>query len=113
MVSIINNVVYGGPAYSVPAHLSFGQYLVDKFRAICEQDADRIAMVPLNVYYGDLPTSGDTYLVMLSSALKLFSFIPCKPDKIITNYTETVFVLIHSLLYSLNGHKYTTSCFST
>ncbi|XP_063831313.1 uncharacterized protein LOC135080576 isoform X1 [Ostrinia nubilalis] len=38
MVSIINNVVHGGPAFDVPAHLSFGQFVLDKLREY--QDAD-------------------------------------------------------------------------
>lgn len=45
MVSIINNVVYGGPAYYIPSHLSFGQYLLDRFRSIHDTEGDRIAMV--------------------------------------------------------------------
>lgn len=36
---IINKVVSTGPALSVPSHLSFGQYAIDKLRQHCEEDA--------------------------------------------------------------------------
>lgn len=46
MVSIINNVVHGGPAFYIPAHISFGQYVVDKFRAVFDtEEGSKVAMV--------------------------------------------------------------------
>ncbi|KAL0819593.1 hypothetical protein ABMA28_007680 [Loxostege sticticalis] len=45
MVSIINNVVHGGPAFYIPAHISFGQYVVDKFRAVFDtEEGSKVAM---------------------------------------------------------------------
>lgn len=41
---IINNVVDGGPTLRVPAHLSFGQHLIDCLKIHYEDD-NNIAMV--------------------------------------------------------------------
>ncbi|XP_072929833.1 luciferin 4-monooxygenase-like [Epargyreus clarus] len=40
---IINNVVHGGPCLKIPAHLSFGQYVIDKLREHSQED--RIALI--------------------------------------------------------------------
>lgn len=43
---LVNNEVDGGPAFKIPAHLSYGQYIIDKFRDIVKEGGD-IALVSL------------------------------------------------------------------
>ncbi|RVE50075.1 hypothetical protein evm_005281 [Chilo suppressalis] len=45
MAAIHNKVVYGGPALCIPAHLNFGQHILDTFKTICEEEADRVAII--------------------------------------------------------------------
>ncbi|KAL4717917.1 hypothetical protein ACJJTC_001335 [Scirpophaga incertulas] len=45
MVSIHNNIVYGGPAYRIPAHISFGQYVLDSLNEIYENEGERVALI--------------------------------------------------------------------
>ncbi|XP_028160247.1 4-coumarate--CoA ligase 1-like isoform X2 [Ostrinia furnacalis] len=46
MVSIINNVVHGGPAFDVPAHLSFGQFVLDQLREYQDTDeGNNVALI--------------------------------------------------------------------
>ncbi|XP_013183419.1 uncharacterized protein LOC106129399 isoform X2 [Amyelois transitella] len=38
-IRIINNVVNGGPPFKIPAHISFGQYVIDKLRSLIKEGA--------------------------------------------------------------------------
>lgn len=35
---IVDNVVYSGPALKIPAHLSFGQFVIDRLREDSEKE---------------------------------------------------------------------------
>lgn len=46
---IKNNVVYGGPVLKVDAHLSFGQYIIDRLQDN-SQEEDAVALVIVFLY---------------------------------------------------------------
>lgn len=48
-MTIKNNILYGEPVLAIPAHFSFGQYILEKLREHSVDDK-KIALVSVNMY---------------------------------------------------------------